>query len=168
MFLDLFAKRFGYFFLQIEVLSNYWDMKVEYIVGNIGYNLWKWKELPKIYWKLTKRTHEGRLYILLVHCVKSVQIRSFFWSVFSRIRTENGEIRSISPYSVRIWENTAWKNSVFRHFSLSGTLIKKILLLHYHFKLWTGFLLLFKSGNFRFKFCLRHLSAENFGQNFLC
>ena len=23
-----------------------------------------------------------------IHCVKSVQMRSFFWSVFSRIRTE--------------------------------------------------------------------------------
>ena len=32
------------------------------------------------------------------HCVKSVQTRSFFWSVFSRIRTEYGEIRSISKY----------------------------------------------------------------------
>ena len=30
------------------------------------------------------------------HCVKSVQIRSFFWSVFSRIRTEYREI-------LRIW-----------------------------------------------------------------
>ena len=29
------------------------------------------------------------------HCVKSVQIRSLFWSVFSRIRTEYGEIQSI-------------------------------------------------------------------------
>ena len=29
------------------------------------------------------------------HSVKGVQIRSFFWSVFSRIRTEYGEIRSI-------------------------------------------------------------------------
>ena len=28
------------------------------------------------------------------HCVESVQIRSFFWSVFSRIRLEYGEIRS--------------------------------------------------------------------------
>ena len=36
-----------------------------------------------------------------IHCVKSVQMRSFFWSAFSRIRTENGEIRSISSYSVR-------------------------------------------------------------------
>ena len=27
------------------------------------------------------------------HCVKSVQIRSFFWTVFSRIRTEYGDLR---------------------------------------------------------------------------
>ena len=40
------------------------------------------------------------------HCVKSVHIRSFFWSVFSRIRNEYGDIRNISPYSVRAWENT--------------------------------------------------------------
>ena len=45
------------------------------------------------------------------HCVKSVQIRSFFWSVFSRIWT------IISPYSVRMRENTDQKNSVFGHFS---------------------------------------------------
>ena len=29
-----------------------------------------------------------------LHCVKSVQIRNFFWPVFSRSRTEYGEIRS--------------------------------------------------------------------------
>ena len=51
-----------------------------------------------------------------MHCVKSVQIRSFFWSAFSRIRTEYGEIRSISPYLVPIRENTDQKNSVFEHF----------------------------------------------------
>ena len=38
-----------------------------------------------------------------------MQRRSFFWSVFSRIRTEYGEIRSISSYSVRIRENTDQK-----------------------------------------------------------
>ena len=43
------------------------------------------------------------------HCVKTVQIRSIFWSVFSRIRTKYGEIRSISPYSVRMRENTDQK-----------------------------------------------------------
>ena len=44
-----------------------------------------------------------------LHCVKCVQIRSFFWSVFSHIRTEYGEIRSISPYSVQMRENTDQK-----------------------------------------------------------
>ena len=27
-------------------------------------------------------------------CVKSIQIRSYFWSVFSCIRTEHGDLRS--------------------------------------------------------------------------
>ena len=42
--------------------------------------------------------------------MKSVQIRSFFWSAFSRIWTEYGELRSISLYSVRMRENTDRKN----------------------------------------------------------
>ena len=49
---------------------------------------------------------------ILYTCVKSVQIRSFFLPVFSRIRTEYGEIASyprISSYSVRIRENTDQK-----------------------------------------------------------
>ena len=52
------------------------------------------------------------------HCVKCVQIGSFFWSVFSRIRTEYGEIRSISPYSVRMRENTDQKKlPICTHFT---------------------------------------------------
>ena len=38
------------------------------------------------------------------HCVKSVQIPSFFWSAFSRIWTEYEEMQSISPYSVLMRE----------------------------------------------------------------
>ena len=38
------------------------------------------------------------------HCVKNTQIRSFFWSIFSRIQTAYEEIRSISPYSFRMRE----------------------------------------------------------------
>ena len=41
-----------------------------------------------------------------LHCVKSVQIRSFFWSVFSCIWTEYGDLLRKSPYSERIQENT--------------------------------------------------------------
>ena len=33
-----------------------------------------------------------------------------FWSLFSRIRTEYGEILRISPYSARMPENTDQKN----------------------------------------------------------
>ena len=59
------------------------------------------------------------------HCVKSVQIRNFFYSVFSRIWTEYGEVLRISPYSVRMRENTDQKNSVFGHFSRSVKTRKK-------------------------------------------
>ena len=43
----------------------------------------------------------------------------FFWSVFSRIRTEYGEISCISPCSARMRENTDNKNSEYGHFSRS-------------------------------------------------
>ena len=43
------------------------------------------------------------------HCVKRVQIRSFFWSVFSRTRTEYGDLLRKSRYSVRIREKTDQK-----------------------------------------------------------
>ena len=64
------------------------------------------------------------------HCMKSVQIRSFFWSVFSRIRTEYGEIQSISRHSAsfriqpecgKIWTR---KDSIFVHLSRSVLLQK--------------------------------------------
>ena len=42
-----------------------------------------------------------------------------FWSAFSIIRTEYGEIRIISPYSVRMRENADQNNSKYRHFSRS-------------------------------------------------
>ena len=43
-----------------------------------------------------------------------------FWSAFSRIRTEYGEIFCISPYSVRMRENADQNNSEYGHFSRSG------------------------------------------------
>ena len=44
----------------------------------------------------------------LISTAWNVQIRSFCWSVFSRIRTEYGKVRSISPYSVQMRENTPY------------------------------------------------------------
>ena len=43
-----------------------------------------------------------------------------FWSAFSRIRTEYGEILRISSYSVRMRENTDQKNSEYGHFLRSA------------------------------------------------
>ena len=45
-----------------------------------------------------------------------------FWSVFSHIRTEYGEIWSISQYSVQIRENADQNNSEYIHFSRSRCL----------------------------------------------
>ena len=40
---------------------------------------------------------------ITIHCTENVQIQSFFWSVFSRIQSKHGKIRTR-------------KNSVFGHF----------------------------------------------------
>ena len=44
-----------------------------------------------------------RCYFLLVdHCVKSVKIRSYFWSIFSCIWTEYGDLQSNRKYGPEI------------------------------------------------------------------
>ena len=53
------------------------------------------------------------VFFLLLSLPEKCQIRSFFWSVFSRIRSEYGEIRRISPYSVRMRENTDQKKTPY-------------------------------------------------------
>ena len=45
-----------------------------------------------------------------------------FWSAFSDIRTEYGEIRIISPYSVQMRENANKNNSKYGHFLLGDQL----------------------------------------------
>ena len=59
-------------------------------------------------------------------CVKGVQLRSFFWSVFSRIRTEHRDLLSKSPYSVRIRENTNQKKTLYLDTFHSMTFFKTI------------------------------------------
>ena len=94
--------------------------------------------------------------LLRYHCMKSVQIWSFFWSVFSCILTEYVDLLHKSPYSVKIQENTdqkklriwtlygvhlciqseykkIWtrKNSAYGHFSRSVILLDNASSLHY-------------------------------------
>ena len=47
-----------------------------------------------------------------LRCVKSVQTRTFLWSVFFRTRTEYGKIRSIPPHSVQMRENTSFHETI--------------------------------------------------------
>ena len=70
------------------------------------------------------------------HFIKSVQIRSFLWSVFSRIQTKYGDLLCKSRYFVRMRENTDQKNSEFGHFSSSAggspCCLKSIPNINYH------------------------------------
>ena len=61
-----------------------------------------------------------------IYRVKSVRIRSFFWSVFSPIRTEYGVILRISPCSVRMRKMTNWNMYVLNLLKKSDV-VQKIL-----------------------------------------
>ena len=55
--------------------------------------------------------------------LKKCPYLEFFWSLFSCILTEYGEILRVSPHSIRMWENTDQKNSEYGHFLSSECLI---------------------------------------------
>ena len=59
--------------------------------------------------KCWKHCYLFRNWSIYRHCVTSVQIQRSFWSVFSCIRTEYGDLLCKSPYSVQIQENTEQK-----------------------------------------------------------
>ena len=67
----------------------------------------------RYFWKKTNSITDVWQYSLRKKCPYS----ELLWSVFSRIRSEYGEIQSISTYSVRMQENTDQNNSEYGHFS---------------------------------------------------
>ena len=81
----------GYF--EVLINGSFWTE------GGLKHNL------KQIIWR--------RIYMALREkCLYS----ELFWSAFSRIWTEYGEMRSISPYSVRMPENADQSNSEYGHF----------------------------------------------------
>ena len=58
----------------------------------------------------------GFIKFLWISLRKERSYSELLWSTFSRIRTEYREIRSISPYSVQMWENADQNNSKYGHF----------------------------------------------------
>ena len=67
----------------------------------------------------------GKLHFFLysVTLRKNCPCSEFFWSAFSHIWTEPGDLQS---YSVRMWENADRKNSKYRHFLRSVTFLFEI------------------------------------------
>ena len=59
----------------------------------------------------------------ILHCVTSVQIRSYFWSLFSCIRTEYGDLGRSEYRKIR-----TRNNSVFGHFSRSVCVLELYIL----------------------------------------
>ena len=91
---------------------------------------------------------------------KKCPYSGLFWSVFFRIWTEYGEIRSIFRYSVRMRENVDQKNSEYGHFSLS---VRMYLMPMTIFRVLTRFLIK-QVGNLVLKVCyiLEFFSSNRF------
>ena len=66
------------------------------------------------------QTCECLIWIWMANTTIKCSYSEFFWSIFSHIWSEYGEIRSISPYSIRMRENTGQNSSEYGHFSRSG------------------------------------------------
>ena len=103
--------------------------------------------------------------------MKIVQIRSFFWSVFSRIRTEYGEIRSISPYSVRMRENTDQKKLHIWTLFMQWVFIKVwqqefflLYFLSFHSRIDIGKIKLKRSNKDQWKQFKQQVAAKNWNQ----
>ena len=78
-------------FWKFAIIHNWW---------RIFQLLTSYRTVSPIFISSWKVLHQNYI-IRQRHCVKSVQIRSDFWSVFSRIRTEYGE--NTDHTLLRIW-----------------------------------------------------------------
>ena len=135
-----FRKHFQFFFWESQ--GGYFHKKNMSVTRNQEL-VWKKKCCIKI---LTT----FKLWVIFqVHmqCVKIVQKRSFFSSVFYRIMTEYGEILRISLHLVRMRENTDQKKlcfwTLFTQWWFISRFVKQNVYLKFHlaYKILTGKLL---------------------------
>ena len=84
-------------------ICQYWPYETSHLTAKTFFII---LTIINRYHFLTKPKWTTLKNFILHHYVKSVQIRSFFWSVFSCIRTEYGELLHKSTYSFQIQENT--------------------------------------------------------------
>ena len=118
---------------KIHLTTNYLCIRT---CGHTGTIPWKW-EIWKQCFLLDQRAWFFNVYRDVIrtlsdiydriHCVKNVQIQSYFWSVFSYIWTEYGDLLSIQSEYRKIRTRN---NSAFGHFSHSGYSATKTLYFH--------------------------------------
>ena len=106
----------NWFFRWLKIIYQYWWSTLVYNVTLV----------PIVY---TERNCQvsydflvNNLYVNQFTLREKCPYSEFFWSIFSHIRNEYGGIPRISPYSVRMRENTDQKNVENGHFSLSVSL----------------------------------------------
>ena len=75
--------------------------------------IWKWG----LCFEISLVLKSTLIYLFISTLREESPYSEFFRSVFSRIRTEYGEILNISLYLIWIWENAEQKNSKYGNFS---------------------------------------------------
>ena len=117
-------------------ISKWNVLKSQHLLKLLWCNIWKSPHFSYIGMKLliirensTKcclsvstsdyRFYDKFWYLKTKHCVKFVQIRSFFWSVFSCIRIEYGNLLRKTKHCMKSTQIRTSKSSVFGHFSRS-------------------------------------------------
>ena len=108
-----------YFLPLLHVMQNKLPLLMKsYIDQNKGLSCWLNHKLKTSLANFfNDQVNENKVYkISYCHCVKSVQIRRFFWSVLSSIRTEYAASLRTHSKCRKIWTR---KTSLFEHFSLS-------------------------------------------------
>ena len=102
---------------RLNWLNSDWLRISPYSVRNSSYNVCTgvFADITGVFLRFSVLKNAYESFALREKCL----YLEIFWSAFSHIRTEYGEMRGISPYSVRMRENADQKNSKYRHFSRS-------------------------------------------------
>ena len=87
---------------------------------------WKNCSFSKFWQKRSKMLKEIMIVIMVCYSLrKRCPYLEFFWSVFSRIGTEYGDLLCKSPYSVQRRENTGQKNYKYEQIFLGDFSVDK-------------------------------------------
>ena len=100
--------------LNITIKAENWKLKIFFFLNH---------------WKIANNQQKYRISVKWPSLCKKCPYSELFRSLFSRIRTEYGEIRSISPYWVRMRENADQNNSEYGHFSRSAYYYRNLIAL---------------------------------------